>query len=135
MGILSTIGAALLGRGTDHASDNVMTVAKGIGNWIDEQQFTEAEKAEYNKQLIENYAVYMQNVAVENTARSRSRRAIALWIIRVEIFFLLMSAAVYRLDPEWSKYLYQIATDSPLGLLTLGIGAFFFGTHMIRAAK
>ncbi len=109
--------------------------ATGIGNWIDEQSFTDQEKAEYNAKLIGHYSDYMKSTVNENSERSRTRRDIALWVIKVEIFLLLGSVAVFKFDPALSKYIYQVATDSPLGYLTLGIGAFFFGAHLVRAAK
>ena len=51
MGILSTIAAgakALFGLSTSNSKsqDNVMEVARGVGTWIDNQQYTDQEKAE-----------------------------------------------------------------------------------------
>ena len=125
---------AIFGGGQDGQS-NVMKAASGIGNWIDEQKFTEQEKAAYNAELIGHYSEYMKSTVSENSQRSRTRRDIALWVIKVEIFLLLGSAAVFKFDEPMAKYLYQIATDSPMGYLTLGVGAFFFGAHLVRAAK
>ena len=124
----------VFGVGQDGTS-NVMKVASGIGGWIDKQQFTEEEKAIYNAKLIEHYADYMKSTVSENTQRSRTRRDIALWIIKTEVFLLLASVVLYRIDPGLAEYAYKVATDSPLGYLTLGVGAFFFGAHLVRAAK
>lgn len=125
---------AILGVGKS-GSDNVMTVAKGIGGWIDGQYFTDQERAEMNMKMIGHFSTFMEHTANENSERSRTRREIAIWIIRAEITFLAASGLLYKLDADWSKYLYQIAAESPMGILTLGVGAFFFGTHLLRSAK
>jgi len=132
-GVVSGV-KALFGKGQDGQS-NVMKAASGIGNWIDEQNLTDQEKQEFRGEMIVHYGEFMKNTVNENTERSRSRRDIALYVIKVELFTLLSSGVIYRIDMDWAKYLYQIATESPLGMLTLGVGAFFFGTHLIRAAK
>ncbi len=125
---------AIFGASKDGQS-NVMKVAGGIGNWIDNNKFTDQEKAEYTAALIPHFQSFMDSTVNENSERSRTRRDIAIWIIRTEIFLLVFSVILYKFDLEWAKYVYQICTDSPLGLLTLGVGAFFFGTHLVRAAK
>ena len=38
---------AIFGAG-ENGAENVMKVATGIGNWIDEQQFSQEEKAKYS---------------------------------------------------------------------------------------
>ena len=122
---------AIFGGSSDGAS-NVMKVATGVGNWIDEQKFTEQEKAKYSVEMLGHYSNFMESTVAENTQRSITRRSIAIWVIRTEIGFLTASALLYKFEPDLAKYLYQIATDSPMGYLTLGVGAFFFGAHLIR---
>ena len=127
----SVLGFSTAGNG----ADNVLKVATGIGGWIDGQQFTEQEKAEFNAKMISSYGAFMESTVGENTQRSITRRDLAIWIIRTEIILLVISVALHKIDPAWGAYVYTIATDSPLGLLTLGVGAFFFGTHLVRAAQ
>ena len=134
MGWLKAVGSFLTG-GSKNGADNVMKVASGIGGWIDGQQFTEQEKAEFNGKLLEQYGKFMETTIGENTQRSLTRRDIAIWIIRAEIILLVFSVVLHKIDKPWGDYVYQICTDSPLGLLTLGVGAFFFGTHLVRATK
>ena len=134
MNWLKTIGSFLTGGSSDGAN-NVMKVASGIGNWIDKGKFTDQEKAEHSAALIPHFQKFMDSTVNENSKRSQTRRDIAIWIIRTEIALLVFSVGLYKIDLEWSKYVYQICTDSPLGLLTLGVGAFFFGTHLVRASK
>ena len=124
----------VFGGGQDGQS-NVMKVASGIGNWIDKGKFTEQEQAEHRAKMIVHYSDYMASTVSENTQRSRTRRDLALWIIKIEIGILVASLVMFKFDQAWSEYAYRIATDSPLGYLTLGVGAFFFGAHLVRAAK
>lgn len=112
--------------------NNVMTVAKGVGNFIDEQNFTEEERATFNAGLINNMADFVQGSVAENSQRSKTRREIAVLVIRWELFMLTLSAVLYRIDGDLSKYIYKICTDDPIGYLVLGIGAFFFGAHIVR---
>ena len=139
MGFLSGIWAgakAVLGfSNASNGADNVMKVASGIGGWIDGQQFTEQERAEMNLKMVGYYGDFMQSTVGENTQRSITRRDLAIWIIRTEIIMLVVSVVLQKIDPAWGAYVYMIATDSPLGILTLGVGAFFFGTHLVRATK
>lgn len=125
---------SLLGGG-QNGTDNVMKVASGIGGWIDKLKLTDQEKQEFNGKMVEHYATFMASTVNENTERSRTRRDIALWIIKLEAAFLVFSLAVFHFNTPLAKYAYQIATDSPWGYLTLGVGAFFFGSHLVRAAK
>lgn len=137
MGFFSAIKAgvkSLAGFG-QNGSSNVMTVARGVGNWIDEQKFTDQERATYQAKMVDSYQQYFQSTVTENTERSRSRRDIAIYIIKTELFLLLASAGVYKFDTELAEYFYRIATESPLGNLTLGVGAFFFGAHLVRAIR
>lgn len=130
-----TKAVGFLFGGSQEGSSNVMKVATGIGNWIDKGKFTDQEKAEHRAALIPHFQKFIESTVSENSERSRTRRDIAIWIIRTEIFLLVFSVILYKFDLEWAKYVYQICTDSPLGLLTLGVGAFFFGTHLVRAAR
>ena len=119
----------------DKGSDNVMKIASGVGGWIDGQQYTEQEKAEFNAKMIGVYSDYMASTASENTERSITRRVIALWVIRTEVFLLIASIALFKLDPAWSEYIYKVATNDPMNFLVLGVGAFFFGAHLVRATQ
>jgi hypothetical protein len=139
MGILSTAAkaaGAIFGAGSDpDAQERVYKAVRGVGNWIDEQQLTDQEKQQAHAELIASYGKFVENSIAENTLRSQTRRNLAIWIIRLEAFFLLLTAALWRLDNDTAQIAWKIATESIWGLLTLGVGAFFFGTHMLRSTK
>jgi len=125
---------AVLGVSSDGQS-NVMKVASGIGNWIDKQQFTDQEKAQYNAQMVDQYAKFMESTVNESSERSITRRSIAIWIIRTEIALLIASIVLYQFNQPLSEYIYKVATTNPMEYLVLGVGAFFFGAHIIRATQ
>lgn len=123
----------LLGfSGASKGADNVMTIAKGVGNFIDEQNFTPEERALANMKMVESYGAFMESSVNENTQRSITRREIAIWVIRIEIITLILYGVLASFGIPAAAVWWQIAVDSPLGLLSLGVGAFFFGTHMLR---
>ena len=114
------------------SSDKGMEVIKGVGTWIDEQQFTEQEKAENAAARAEAYSKFMQQTIDENSERSRTRRSLAMLLMKWWVFLLTMSGILYKIDPLWSEYIFKIATYNGVVILIGGIGAFFWGSHLLR---
>jgi hypothetical protein len=133
-GAKALVGVSNQSEGTS----KVMDMAVGVGRWIDEQQYTEEERAIAHAKLGEQVIAFVGATANENTTRSVTRRSIAIWIMRAEIITIAVSAAVFPITgfKEWSEYLFKLAsTDSPLGWMAMGVAVFFFGTHMLRSTK
>ena len=131
MGIIAgvkAIGNWFLGG----SSDKGMEVIKGVGTWIDEQQYTEQEKAENAAVRAEAYSKFMQQTIDENSERSRTRRSLALLVLRWWVSLLTLSGILYKFDQGWSEYIFKIATYQDVAFLVLGIGAFFWGSHLLR---
>lgn len=135
LGGLWTAAKMVLGfSGASKGSDNVMKIASGVGSFIDEQNFTEQESKEYKLKIAGMYTDFLGSTVGENTQRSITRRELAIWIIRVELACLVLYGILASFGLKAANVWWKIAVDSPLGMLTLGVGAFFFGTHLIRAA-
>jgi len=145
MNILGGISAGfkmIFGVG-DKGSDNVMKVASGIGNFIDEQEFTEQEDVMNTAQvIIPSMQKFMETTVAENTERSKTRRDLALWVIRNWIIMLWVSIVAYGFElhigatlHEFSKFVFQLATLETMIYLVLGVGGFFFGAHIVRQTK
>lgn len=113
-------------------TDNVMKVVEGVGGWIDNLKYTDQEKASDSLIRAGLYHQYLETTMKENSERSRSRRDIALLVIRWELIMLTASALLFKIDKAWSEYLFKIATVEVIVYLVLGIGGFFFGAHLIR---
>ena len=126
---------AIFGAGQD-GSNNVMKVATGIGGWIDEQKFTDEEKAAYSAETARQFQQFMESTIKENTQRSLTRRNIAIWIIRTWIILVISSIAAFIFGQnEAAEYIWRVATYSTMDYLVLGVGGFFFGSHLIRQTK
>jgi hypothetical protein len=123
------------GSGGGKGSDNVMTIAKGVGGFIDEQNFTTEEQAIHKVKLIGHMETFMENSVNENSERSKARREIALLVMRWTLFMLTLSAVLYKPYPDLAQYIKDIVTQDPMGYFILGIAAFFFGAHIVRSMK
>jgi len=140
-GIVSGV-KAVFGAGQS-GSDNVMKVASGIGGFIDDLSYTDAEKAKKHSTVtIPAMQAFMESTVAENTERSRTRREIAIWVIRNWFIMLWVSIvsrgvelAVGAVNHEFSTFVFGVATFSAMTYLVLGIGGFFFGAHILRQVK
>jgi len=127
--------------GSSNGTSNIMEAAKGIGNFIDEQKLTDEERVKYNAQAIEQYGKFMENTIAENSQRSVTRRDLALWIIRNWFIMLWVSIVSYGIENtfdlshNFSKFVYNMSTMEAMSYLVLGVGAFFFGAHIVRQVK
>ena len=125
-----------LGSGSGKGVDNVMAVAKGVGGYIDEQKFTPQEQSEFNVKLIGHMDSSMANTVSENTERSKARREIALLVMRWALAMLTISGILHLCGwTEDAKFIRDLVIDDPIGYFVLGIGAFFFGAHIVRAMR
>ena len=118
--------------GGDKTADLVHDTVRGIGTWIDEQQLTDEERLKVSIEMVGKYNQFLDSTLSENTERSKTRRKMAIFVIRLEAAFLVLSLVMIKFDPSISEYAYKIAVDSPWGILTMGVSAFFFGSHMLR---
>lgn len=128
------VGTFLVG-GSGGSGSNGMEIIKGVGTWIDEREFTDEEQAADSMGRAALYGKFFGQTIDENSERSRTRRSLSLLIIRWWLLMLTWSAAMYPINKEWAEYIFKVATVAGVVGLVLGIGAFFFGTHLLRAGK
>ena len=130
MGWFATLFGTAAGASTavDLAADSV----RGVGKWIDEQKFTEQEKAEQYLKAADMYIEMLKTVQAESGIRSVTRRIMAWAILCVFLFLVLYGIAWYRFDPGYAEFILTVATESMLGELTLGVSVFYFGAHLLR---
>ena len=131
MGIIATLfgGSEAASKTIDFVTDSV----KGIGNFIDEQEFTEQEKAVHNAQTAAMLLKAIEATRKENSVQSVTRRYLAWGIMGSFIALIMLTALSFKLDPEYSKFLFDLATKSVLGELAIGVGALYFLANVIRA--
>ncbi len=128
------IGAETI-TGTNGA-DNAVTIAKGIGGFIDEQKFTSEEQAVHNAGLIDKFQGFLTTTFNESSVRSQTRRDLAILIMMAEIRLIVLAVVVWPFNVEYAKFILLIVgINGTLGVLAMGVAAFFFGTHITRAMK
>jgi len=107
---------------------------------VDDSKFTVQEKAAYNKQLADSTMEFYKLTLNENTVRSKTRRKIAILLIKnylfiFWIFVLLWLISIFtKFDINLNQYLEIIKTFQIVtGFLM--ILAFFFGGYYAQKFK
>ena len=108
---------------------------KNFGGWIDRSRFTKQEMAELDEEVAKGVRQFAVDTMSENTERSKTRRELALFVVKSWVLFLFTSGMTYKIDPEWSALWFSLATHGSFAALILGVSAFFWGTHAYRASK
>ena len=115
---------------TSNTIDDVFDKDSGhlskVGAWIGNSQFTSEEQAE----MMQAFVIETLN---ENTDRSKTRRDVAMFVMRFYALVVFMVGMTYPISEDWSDVWLSIATLPPLAGLVLGGGAFVFGTHTLRS--
>lgn len=134
MGWLSSISSVF---SSNKAIDNVLDKNSGLlvktGEWIGNMNFTEEEKAEMNKGLINSWSDFVQKTMGESTIRSKSRRSIAMLWIRYHLALIFGTCVVAYYDQSLASFYFSVAFSPLLVIGTFTVIAFFFGSHAISA--
>ena len=115
--------------------DGAVKLIGDVTGMIDDSKFKPEEKARFQVGMADATAEFVKSTLSENTERSRTRRELAILIIRFELLILTASVILFKIDKPLADYLYKIATNDPINYLVLGVGAFFFGAHIVRAMQ
>lgn len=123
-------------KAADSVVETVTSSVKGVGNWIDEQQFTEEEQAVHKAKIVDKHLEFIQIAYDQNSIRSVTRRAMA-WGIVFNILVLANVCVYFAIVGNTQAVDSIVATVKTfwLGEAFLAIIAFYFGSHMIRAGK
>ena len=108
---------------------SVDNIIDGAISGIDKMVLTKEEKVDALKKVADAQAEFAKSMLNSNTVSSRARRGIAYAIIFTFLAMLIASAAMYRYDAEWSKFIFNLA-KSELSLLVMMVMGFFFGGYM-----
>ena len=104
-------------------------VINGAIDGADKLFFTKEEKAEYLKQIGSSALDFVKATANENTARSITRRIIAVVFVSLFALLLISAAIVYKIDLEYSKFLLDLAKEQNTIVMTIVI--FYFGYYAV----
>ncbi|PXX96913.1 hypothetical protein DF185_19935 [Marinifilum breve] len=98
-----------------------------VGSGVDKLFYTREEQADDLKASHDQYLEFITKTLGESTVRSITRRKIACKIVDVELLLVLAAAVAYKFDPEYAKFLLELAKF--LGTAFLAVVIFFFGTY------
>lgn len=117
--------------------DNVLDKDNGllaqVGSFIGNQNYTDEERAEAHTKSVESLSQFVKETLSESTVRSKTRRAIAIMWIRVELFLVLMTCIVAPFNMPLAVFYWSVASSELMFWSTMSILAFFFGAHMLRS--
>jgi len=130
MGLLSFFTAAP--KLTDDVFDKDNGLLTKFGGWVGGQQFTDQEQAELSAKSVESVQTFVVATLGESTERSKTRRSIAVFVIKFYLLLLFIAVMVFPFNKEWSNFALSVATIPALGGMVVSIGIFFFGSHMIQ---
>lgn len=115
-------------------ADNILDKKDGLlvraGQWIGNMNFTDEEQAEHKAKVANSINEFVSKSLSENTERSKTRRMIAIAWIKVELFLILLSAAIAPFDMKLAQFYWSMVTSNVMWSITAGIAAFFFGGHL-----
>ena len=140
------LGASLLfgpsvGRGGDAV--NLIKTAKDayepVLAMIDEKKFTDEERSKAFGEGLKNQLALIKASLEESTERSRTRRMVALWIMRIwmasGLFYLFCSYKAMASE-AWELKMIPSSLDvfvyASYGFFA--VVSFFLGSHMLRGA-
>lgn len=102
------------------------TVSKGIDNL----SFTKEEKAEFNKEVIKANLDFVKSTLCENSARSLTRRYIAVSVVSFELLLSLGAIILYNFNTQYALFIIGIVEY--YSNVFLAIICFYFGSSMLR---
>jgi len=101
----------------------------GAMSGIDKLVFTDQEKVEFSQAAGKAYLEHQKVILKENTAKSITRRILAVMVMGTFLLLLVFSVGIYTIDPEWSKFSLQVASTLSTGFTAIIV--FYFGYYAI----
>jgi len=121
----------------DKTLDIADKATTGIISGFDKAFYTDEEKAETLTkrmeivgQLSESHIKLMQATASETTARSITRRVVAIFVMALTFLCMFAIAAVWRFDKEWALFMLELVKYFQVGIAFISVIFFFFGTYL-----
>ncbi|MCT4648631.1 MAG: hypothetical protein N4A74_26825 [Carboxylicivirga sp.] len=96
---------------------------------IDALFFTQEEKAEQSLKVADAQMEFLKTTLSENSARSITRRYLALAIVGVFLLLILGAGMAYPINQDYARFLFELV--GALNSLVMMVAGFFFGAYMI----
>ena len=107
---------------------NTETIVDGAVSGLDKMFFTKEEKAEHQAKMGDWFLKYLEATQPQNLAR----RLIAIIIVVLWAVLILGGVAMYKLDPGYSQYIFDILADVVMNPFLMVMG-FYFAAHVLRS--
>jgi len=131
-------GIGFLFGGSDNESkgvDKVMGVAKGIGGFIDEQNFTEEERVRMQADHMQLVFKAVELTRDENSVRSVTRRVMAWAIMGTLLGSFWIALLEYLIFSTPADGIIKLVDQFMIGELSLAVGSFYFMASLVRSNK
>lgn len=118
-----------------------------VGSWIGNMHYTEEERAEMTKTMNEGVAKFVSDSLNESTARSTTRRSVAIMWIQAQLLLIFATALtgiieyglimyttgepVHTNQLVLAQFIWNIAISEVMFWSTLSVIAFFFSSYII----
>ena len=116
---------------SEKALDAGADVVKGAVSGIDKLFFTKEEKSEAALKAFELWIKTQEVIRDENTARSITRRILAVMILGVFLLMGIGACVLYPINILWAAHL--IAVMKELVIMTSAVTIFYFGYYGVKA--
>ena len=120
--------------GTPKVVDDVFDKDNGLvakaGSFINDLNYTEAEKAKGFASLAKAVSDHIASTLSESTVRSKTRRELAVQWIRVQLGLVLLTAIAIPFNKLTAKEFFALATCDVMLYGTGSIIVFFFGAYV-----
>lgn len=106
--------------------DNIINSAV---SGIDKMWFTNEEKSEITRDMANGLQDFVKQTLDESTARSRTRRIIAIMIMAVYLLLILAAVVAYAFNKDYASFILSIIGE--MSTYALMVAGFFFGAHLL----
>ena len=115
---------------SEKALNTATELVKSGVNGIDALFFTKEEKSKASMEMINMWIRTQEVLRDENTAKSITRRYLAVSIIAFTFILGLFAVAVHPWFPEWSDYALKLLRE--YGFMTTSVIVFYFGYYAVK---
>jgi len=134
MGFFSWVGAIFGGSSNSSKSiDLISDSVRGVGNWIDEQQFTPEEKSKSLSEAATTHLELIKTINNENSKRSVTRRWVAFlmlgWILSMATLGTIL---VLFNNTVKANEVFAVITIVGTNPVVVSICSLYFGVQFFR---
>ena len=116
----------------DTATDLIKTGASGIDMMFYTDEEKELARKDWFAMVLKSEQTYQEQASV----RSHTRRMLARAFCETYLFLIIISVLLFKLDPEWGKYVYEMiktVSYAVVPIIVFFFGSYGYGTYMKKS--